>query len=646
MCGISGLLNFDRNQAVDQNALFRMTDILGHRGPDDEGYVIDGNLGLGHKRLGIMDPTPAGHQPMSSPDGRYWIVFNGEIYNFIEIRDLLSLEKEDYKSKSDTEVLLHMFIRYGAECLGRLRGMFAFAVWDSKERSLFLARDPFGIKPLYFRKNRERFLFASEIKSILACEGDGGRIDHRALADYLTFQYTLDERTLFRDIHKLQPGCWMEVRQDGSCLEEKYWAPTFSKRGGDYTQTATDLRELLEKSVSIQLRSDVPLGGHLSGGLDTAIIASLASSNLGAPFKTFTAGFGNEGGIYDDTRAAGNNAAYLGTEHFEINLDHNDFTSSFMDLIWALDEPVAAPGTLPQFFVSKLASQKVKVVLGGQGADEMFGGYARYYLLYLEKALQKALTGEPAHLGLGLPNLLPGLGQMRNYGPMIKAFLGSGLFGPADERYFSLIRRQNDPVSMLEDDVRESLGGYDTFSHFMECFNAPGEVELLDKILNFETCVWLPALLQVEDRTSMFWSVESRVPFLDTAIADFAFSLPAAVKFRGGKLKGVLRQAVTGLLPEAVVNRRDKIGFPVPLHEWFKGPLRDWLYSFLLDRRTLERGIFRKESVLSGMNTDGAYSRALWGLISLEACFRLLLDGDGLPKSTMAEERTRPIVHL
>ncbi len=646
MCGISGLLNFDRGQEVDQNALFRMTDILGHRGPDDEGYLIDGNLGLGHKRLSIMDPTSAGHQPMSSPDGRYWIVFNGEIYNFIELRELLPLGRDEYRSKSDTEVLLQMFIRYGAECLSQFRGMFAFAVWDSKERSLFAARDPFGIKPLYFKKNQERFLFASEIKSILACEGNGWRIDHRALADYLTFQYTLDERTLFRNIRKLQPGCWMEVRQNGSCREEKYWAPTFSKREGDHNQAAEDLLELLEKSVSIQLRSDVPLGGHLSGGLDTAAIASLASENLEAPFKTFTAGFGNEGGIYDDTQAAGNSAAYLETEHFEINLDHNDFISGFIDLIWALDEPVAAPGAIPQFFVSKLASQKVKVVLGGQGADEMFGGYARYYLLYLERALQKAVTGRSSHLGMGLHSLLPGLSQLRNYGPMIKAFLGNGFFGPTDERYFSLIRRQDDPLRMLENDVCGCLGGYDSFAHFEECFNAPGEIELLDKILNFETCVWLPALLQVEDRTSMFWSVESRVPFLDTEIADFAFSLPAAVKFRSGKLKGVLRQAVKGILPKAVVNRRDKIGFPVPLHEWFRGPLKDWLHSFLLDHRTLERGIFRKEGILSEMNSGGAYSRTLWGLISLEACFRLLFDGDGLPKDAMAEERPRPIIRL
>jgi len=630
MCGIFGVFHFDPQRQVNGGDLRRMGAALHHRGPDDQGYFTDGNLGLGHKRLSIIDLSELGRQPMSSPGGNLSITYNGEIYNYLEEREQLERAGCAFRSRTDTEVLLALFERQGPACLTRLEGMFAFAVWDRQQRRLFLARDPFGIKPLYYRLDAKGLVFASEVKAILALDAAPACLDQAALAEYLTFQYTLGEETLFQGIRKLLPGHWLTVDQDGRTQVQRYWQPNFAKRDIAQEQAAGELLDLLRDSVRLQLRSDVPLGCHLSGGIDTAAITGLASQLVAGPVQTFTAGFA-EGGIYDDTAFAGITAAQAGTRHAQVFPTAADFADSFERLIWFLDEPVAAPGVFPQYCVSRLASQRVKVVLGGQGADEIFGGYARYYLLYLEAALRQGINGPSTRLGLELADLLPNLEQLRNYRPLMASFWAEGLFGDPADRYLRLILRRAELQGLLAPDWQSGTTQAQLEERYRDLFNAPGEVELLDKVLHFELTAWLPALLQVEDRTSMAWSLESRVPFLSTRLADFAFSLPAAVKFSGGRLKYILRRAVEGLVPPQILQRRDKLGFPVPLSSWFAGPLRDWVHDLLLSRRSLERGLFRPEALRAALTQDSAFDRGLWGMLCLETWCRLFVDGKALP---------------
>lgn len=632
MCGIFGILNFDRQNTVEQSALRLMGRVLHHRGPDDEGYHVDGNLGLGHKRLSVIDLSSRGRQPMSDKDRRLWVTYNGEIYNHLELRQSLETSNYPFRSRTDTEVLLPLYDKHGVQCVDYLNGMFAFAIWDQVARRLFLARDPFGIKPLYYRLTADRLVFASEVKAIVALERDQTALNSRGLADYLTFQYGIGDETLFEGVNKLLPGHSMVVEQDGSHAIDRYWDFRYDKQ--DLTEEAAreQTHALLEDSVRLQLRSDVPVGCHLSGGIDSGSISVMASRMSGASVRTFTAGFA-EGGLFDDTEFARLTADHARSIHSEIYPSPTDFSDSFERLIWFLDEPVAASGSFPQFCVSKLASESVKVVLGGQGADEVFGGYARYYLLHLSAALSAGIEGAGSNHGSGfsMSDLAPNLSQLRSYRPMMSSFLRDGIFDDVEAQYYRLIRRQHDVSGLLSPDVAGSQGGYEPYEAFRQLFNEPGAVSLLDKVLHFEMSAWLPALLQVEDRTSMAWSLESRVPFLDKRLVEFGFSLPVKTKFAGGRLKHILREAVRETIPVEIQERKDKLGFPVPLSAWFAGPLRDWLHDTLLSRRARERGILRPGAIEAAVSSDSQFDRSLWGILCLEMWCRLFLDGDAWP---------------
>jgi asparagine synthase (glutamine-hydrolysing) len=629
MCGIFGILHNDRAANVDPNRLWAMGQVQRHRGPDAEGYLVDGNVGLGHKRLSIIDLSERGRQPLGNEDGTMWLTCNGEIYNYIELRQELRSAGHVFRSDSDSEVILHLYEEEGIDCIRRLNGMFAFALWDGRNRSLLLARDPIGIKPLYYQWDSESLRFASEAKALVAANGRQAEINPTALADYLTFQFVLGSDTLFAGIHRLMPGELAVVREGSAPAVKQYWRPAFDKaQEHDESGSGERLYSLMEDAVRLQLRSDVPVGSHLSGGIDTASLVCLAARQQDHSIHTYTAGF-SEGGLFDDSSFARITATQAGTTHAEVHPDAADFADTFAALMWHLDEPVAGQGSYPQYAVSRRACQDRKVVLGGQGADEIFGGYTRHYLLYLEAALRGEVEGTETHLGLGLADLLPGAKQLRSYVPMMRSFFGTGLFEDDASRYFQLIRRSSSLADMLSGDMLAAVADYDPYSTFRELYEAPGDVEILDKVLNFELTASLPALLQVEDRTSMAWSVESRVPFLDPGIVDFAFSLPAAIKFTGGQTKAVLRRAVADLIPPAISNRRDKLGFPVPLSHWAKGELADWTRDLLLGERSIGRGIFEPQRLHSAIEHGTAFDRSLWAMLCVEMWCQLFVDGDG-----------------
>jgi asparagine synthase (glutamine-hydrolysing) len=385
MCGICGIYHFDEGRAFNETALRSMAASIQHRGPDDCGFLIDKNLGLGHQRLSIIDLSKAAHQPMFDESGRFSIIFNGEIYNYLELRQQLMNKGCRFFSNSDTEVILRLFMEEGPDAVTKLNGMFAIVIWDKVERTLFAARDRLGIKPFYYYQDNSSFAFASEIKALFKSGLVNPELNPDGLAEYLTFQFCLQEKTLFRNIRKLEPGCWMTLGAGGKTHIQKYWDLDFNV-DTDHTPDffESELKLLLEDAVRIQLRADVPVGTHLSGGLDSSTVTCLAASLLDAPIHTFSGGF-RDGEKYDETRYARMAAHQAGSIHHEVFPDERQFVEEMKSLMEAMDEPAAGPGIFPQLMVSRLAKQNVKVVLGGQGADEVFGGYTRYLVAYLEE---------------------------------------------------------------------------------------------------------------------------------------------------------------------------------------------------------------------------------------------------------------------
>ncbi len=585
--------------------LAAMISLLRHRGPDDGACVSSGPLALGHRRLFIDDAGPAARQPMSRNDGRYWISYNGSISNVADLRRTLGQAGCVFESRSDTEVVLQSFIRDGEGSLDKLNGMFAFAVWDSVERELFLARDPFGIKPLYYQNRGGRFAFASEIKALVATGRHRGKMHGPGIADYLTFQYTLGDKTFFENVHKLMPGHCLRVRADGSIRIKEYWRPRFDKVDDDEEKAAATVRELVRESVRKNSQARVPLGFTLSGGMDSAAIVGLSGNSK----DTFSVGFDND----DDLEQAADLARIFAKTHHRVIPTPDDFTENLNALIWHLDEPVAAPGAFAQFMLAKTAGRHVKVLLGGNGADELFGGYTRNYLLC------RHLAGTDRTWG----DLDRHKNQLRGYEPLAEKLAGLGPHPSPDDIHLALITRSDGLPEMVTD--------YDPTEEFRSIFNKPGDINIFDKVLSYETRVNLPALLQVDDRTAMAWSVESRVPFLERKIADYSFSLSSAVRFKDGRLKHILRRAMADIVPSKILDSADKIGLPVPLSDWFSGPLRDWLGDFLLDRRTLQRGFLTRRQIISKIDTDSPFDRSLWGLVCLDTWARLFIDGDGFP---------------
>lgn len=629
MCGIYGIIR--SNNDVYEKELSLMGNKLAHRGPDDEGKYLKGRVGLGHKRLSIIDVSN-GKQPMTNEDGSVWIVFNGCVYNYLEIRQELIQKGHQMKTYSDTEVIIHAYEEFGKDCVHRFNGMFSFVIWDENKQEVFTARDRFGVKPFYYTINETEFVFASEIKSILEYNPSLRQVNELGMKDYMVFQYTLGSKTLFKGVNKLEPGYHITIKLNEKLQYnvEQYWDFNF-----DYDMYHTEdyfvdkVRFLLEDAVKIRLRSDVPLGSHLSGGLDSSTVACFAASLLdGVELQTFTGGF-KESKDYDETHYAKLVSSEIGARNHIIYPTSSDFAKSIHEIIYYLDEPGAGPGVFPQYMVSKLARENVTVVLGGQGGDEIFGGYARYLVAYLEESLKGAImeTADRSQFVATMGSIIPNLNLLQNYQPMLQHFFKEGLFGPQDERYFRLVDRSEGMKGIFHSDLfDQSNDTYSVFGEFQKIFNKSNAQSYLDKMLYFDVKASLPALLHVEDRTSMAAGLESRLPLLDYRLIELVAQIPPVIKFQGGKSKNILKKAVRNHVPDEIINRKDKMGFPVPLNEWYHGELNGFIKEILLDDRAKNRGLYNISEVEKILNQQSKFSRVMWGMLCLELWFREFID--------------------
>ncbi len=617
MCGIGGAVSLSLTPLPNAAGTVELiNDVLRHRGPDGQAtWVHDhGVAAFAHRRLAIID-LDSGDQPMTDGAGN-WVTHNGEIYNYIELRGLLG--KDRFTTSSDTEVILRAYRQWGEGCLERLRGMFAFALWDEETQTLFIARDRFGIKPMYYAVVDGVLYFASEVKALLPFLPKV-ETDLEGFSDYLTFQFPLAGKTLFEGVHELLPGHFLRVR-NGTLETERYWEVYFEP---DFDHTADfyerRTQELLADSISFHLRADVPVGSYLSGGLDSSIVASLASTTHGPGMMGFTGRFGMPG--FDESRFARNVADDRGFELHEIEIGPDDFVDRIAEVVYHLDYPVAGPGSFPQYMVSELAAQHRKVVLGGQGGDEIFGGYVRYLIAYFEQCIKGAIEGttRSGNFVVTYESIIPNLQTLREYKPLLREFWREGLFDDLDARYFRLINRAPD----LGDEIDWSqLRGYSPFETFKGIFHGDNvrKESYFDSMTHFDFKTLLPALLQVEDRVSMAHGLESRVPLLDHPLVELAATMPADVKFKDGNLKHVLKTAFGQVLPEAVRSRRDKMGFPVPLQEWIgrSGPVREFVVDTLSSDAARGRELVHNEKVVQKLDAEPRFGRKVWGLLSLE----------------------------
>lgn len=625
MCGFVGIINKNKS-AVNAELLSKMANTIHHRGPDEDGIFIEQNIGFFHKRLSIIDLS-TGQQPMFF--NNCVIVFNGEIYNYIELREDLVKKGHHFVTTSDTEVLLHLYAEYGDGFVNSLNGMFAFIIFDKTENRLLVARDHFGIKPLYWYHDQNKIVFGSEIKALLAHPEIVADPDDNNLCEYLTFQFILGEGTMFKNISKVLPGHYITIDIDTWHIDEiKYWIPNFNI---DQFHTEeyfiAELQKILDETISQQLRSDVPVGTYLSGGLDSSLVTIMTSKFLGKSFKTFSGAF-NEGPEFNELEYARIAASAANAELFEIFPSEQEFIDVLPKLIYHLDEPVAGPGLFPQYIVSKFASQHVKVILGGQGGDEIFGGYARYMVAYLEQAIKGAIneTNEEAEHIVSLASILPNLPSLKQYVPMLKSFWKDDAFEPMDRRYYNLLNRMGSTASFLHPDLKLKCSDEIIFNKFSVYFNDPDTSSYFNKMTHFDMQGSLPGLLQVEDRVSMSVSIESRVPLLDRRIVDLISRMPAGMKFKGGEMKYLLKKTVKNIMPEKIMERKDKMGFPVPLHLWSKNKSKEFIMDILLSKKAKERNIINTNHVEKLINSEQPFSRGLWGILSLELWYNQFVD--------------------
>jgi len=625
MCGIVAIIS-KKKKKIEYACLKMMADTLEHRGPDDEGCLIEDHVALFHKRLSIIDLV-SGQQPMTS--GNVSIVFNGEIYNYIELRQTLMRKGHSFRTNSDTEVILQLYEERGEECVKYLNGMFAFLLYDRNKNKVVVARDRFGIKPMYYYQDENWLFYASEIKAIVKHPDVPSKPNFNSIQEYIVFQYVLNSDTFFENIHKLLPSHYQTIDLATNIISTtKYWEPDFTVDTHHTEEFFIQMiRTVLEDTIKIQLRSDVPVGTHLSGGMDSSIVTMLASKYYSDSLKTFTGAF-REGEHYDETAYAREVAKSCGAETYEIYPTEKEFIDILPKLIYYMDEPAAGPGIFPQYMVSKLASENVKVVLGGQGGDEIFGGYTRFVIAYLEQAIKGSIyenNEEGEHL-VSLKSILPNLPALKRYSPMLKRFWRSGLFGPMDLRYFNLINRSEGNLRCLAKEFRENFNSERIISRYKEGFNNPKTLSYYNKMVNYDMVNSLPALLQVEDRVSMAVSLESRVPILDHRLVDIVTRMPPAMKFKGAEMKYILKKSTQGILPSVILNRKDKMGFPVPLQSWSQNLAGIFFKDVLLSSSCRNRGLFDLDQIEKLIANEDAFSRQLWGLLNIELWFQTFID--------------------
>jgi asparagine synthase (glutamine-hydrolysing) len=629
MCGICGKFMFDRGASVSAALVKDMADAIVHRGPDDEGFYVSGQIGLGFRRLSIIDLN-GGHQPLSNEDGAVWVVFNGEIYNYQAIRRELMAKGHTFRTNSDTEVIVHLYEEYGTDCVQHLRGMFAFAIWDDRENSLFLARDRVGIKPLYYFVDKKFLAFGSELKAILADPAIPREVAPELIDRFLTYYYMPGGQTLLKNMFKLEPGHTL-IAKNGKFEVRRYWDLDFS--GSDLQHPRPDVEEqfldLLDEAVQLHMISDVPVGFLLSGGLDSTAMLSLAAQKTDRPISTFTIGFSSNG-VVDERPFARLAAKRFGSKHYELSISPDDFAAFLPNYVWHMEEPVCEPPAIALYYISKLASQHVKVLMSGEGGDEAFAGYENYRNIFWFEHMKAAFGPFKKPVGMGM-NLLGKVLHSRVLGKY-----GDRMGVPFEEYYLG---RTSSPFEFFPRErsklYSEAMAQYvdveQSVSATRQYLSRAANYNLLSKMLYVDTNTWLPDELLVKaDKMTMANSVELRVPFLDHKVLEFAAGLPRNQKVRGWSMKYLAKKALRGHVPEEIIGRR-KAGFPVPYRMWLRSSLRDWVYEILLDPKTLSRGYFQKRTVeeLIQRNSSGAdYSKELFSLVVLELWLRTFVDRD------------------
>ena len=627
MCGICGKILFDEGQRVDEGTLKAMASTMLHRGPDDDGYYIAGQVGLAHRRLSIIDLN-TGKQPISNENNSIWIVFNGEIYNYQELRKILIAKNHTFKTKTDTEVIIHAYEEYGEDVVSHLRGMFAFAIWDERKKSLFLARDRVGIKPLYYYLTAHSLIFASEMKAILADPSVKAEIHYPAIDRFLTYRYLPGSDTLIKNLVKLNPGHYL-VLKNGVTNIKQYWDLDFSRQNSTHNLKyyKEELLDLLKDTLRLHMISDVPVGFLLSGGVDSTALLSLYTEGENRDLSTFTIGF--EGEKFDDERTYASLAAKIfGTRHYEMTIDANSFFEFLPKYVWHMEDPVCEPPAIALYYISKLAKEHVKVLISGEGGDEAFAGYQTYRnLIWLERF--KHLTG-PFDKGIAtLFNKLspfPFLERLNKYASLMPF--------PLQEYYYS---RTATPFSFFNAGFKEAYTtrlrgltdkGYSTRPS-MDLFQNVQSQDNLSQMLYVDTKTWLPDDLLIKaDRITMANSIELRVPLLDHKVLEFAAGIPSGLKVRGVTTKYLLKETFKDRIPQEIIKRK-KTGFPVPFTSWLKNELKDYVSDILLDGRTLQRGYFEKsviEKMLIENQKSSAYSSEIFSLIVLELWHRTFID--------------------
>jgi asparagine synthase (glutamine-hydrolysing) len=631
MCGISGIALASRSKRrPDEATLRRMSDVAAHRGPDDSGVFLDASVGLGHRRLSIVD-LAAGRQPMSNEDGSIQIVFNGEIYNHADHRTWLEACGHRYRTHCDTETILHLYEEKGEQVVSHLRGMFAFAIWDQRRKELLLARDRLGVKPLYYIHSEDGALyFGSEIKSLLAADALKPELNFAALPGYLANHATYGEETLFRGVRRLLPGHTLRWR-DGEVQIRRYWdveyAPEAEPERNDRDYIAR-WSELFEEAVRLRLMADVPLGMFLSGGIDSSAIAAVMSRMVPDPIKTFSVAFAEREA--NELHYARLVAQAFQTDHHEVVVSPHEFFAALPRMIWHEDEPLAHPSSVALYFVSQLAAQHVKVVLTGEGSDESLAGYERYRKTIYNLGLgQRYHRWTPAPIRRGIRS---GIGKMsplsRTRQKLARSFLC--LAPDLESLYFdnfavfSRVMQQQ----LLTAETKERIGCLDPYLEIEEMLSSTDAGTLLNRLLYADTKTYLHELLMKQDQMSMAASIESRVPFLDHQLIEFTARMPERMKLRGWTTKYVLRQSMKGVLPEPIL-RRSKMGFPVPVGAWFRGAYSNIIEEYVLSERALSRGIFDPSFVraLAARHQAGEnHAERLWALVNFEIWMRQAIE--------------------
>ena len=603
-----------------------------HRGPDDEGIYIDGQVGIGMRRLSIVD-LATGHQPLSNEDGTVWVVFNGEIYNHALLRPDLEAKGHHYSTHSDTETIIHLYEEYGVDCVQHLRGMFAFAIWDARRQKLFIARDRLGIKPLYYRATADELVWGSEIKVVRAYEKDSPEFDRTTLPEYLAFGYVSGENTFYRGIRKLMPGHWMEVDASGTMKIQQYWDLPLTttnqpEQASFYIQS---YRERLEQAVDSHLMSDVPLGVFLSGGVDSSAVAALMTKIRRSPVETFSVGYAEDS--YSELPYARIVAKHLNSIHHEVLVSQQDFFDALPFLIWHEDEPIVWPSSVPLYFVAKLAQERVKVVLTGEGSDETLAGYTRYaftlknaawdriYRRLAPTAVRSAIRDSMANskwINATLRRKLSHTFLARN-GASWASFYFDNFFSAFSE---------SDQTSLLSDDLRSECSDVSAYENVLGYWEHSSG-EMLERLLYTDIKTYLVELLMKQDNMSMAASIESRVPFLDHPLVEFATNIPQSLQVGGFAGKHILKKGLEDLLPHEILYR-PKLGFPTPWSGWLAGPRLDAIRSLLLEPRSINRNLFKREALESLFEEHKAgyrdhYDR-IWRLLNLELWHRACLE--------------------